>query len=170
MSIQLTYYLRQGIITGGTSDKPIYIRVQRGNNNKHAIYDYPGEYAQRFDGVDKGKAGPTSSLSRNKSVSGNTREGGCSHFMPGGKFKIRQHRAASRFSGQYFISSATHTYKGMIYPWRKDVAFVDDGKEGFFIHGGPPCNGRRCIVVPHGLDDLLKMLSKEGGGIIHIRS
>ena len=170
MSVQLTYHLRQGVITGVASGKRIHIRAQRGNHNKHEIYDYPGEYAQRFDGIDKGKAGPPNSLSRNKSVSGNTRAAGYSHFTPGGKFKIRQHRAASRFSGQYFITSATHTYRGRIHPWRKGVAFVDDGKEGFFIHGRPPCNGKRCIVVPHGLDGLLKILSEEGGGIIHIRS
>jgi hypothetical protein len=44
------------------------------------------------------------------------------------------------------------------------VAFVDDGDTGFIIHGWPPCNGRRCIVLNHGWEKLLRALVSEGGG------
>lgn len=48
------------------------------------------------------------------------------------------------------------------------VAFVDDGGIGFVIHGWPPCNGRRCIVLSHSWEKLLKALASEGGGSIRV--
>lgn len=48
------------------------------------------------------------------------------------------------------------------------VAFVDDGGAGFVIHGWPPCNGRRCIVLGHSWEKLLKALASEGGGSIRV--
>jgi hypothetical protein len=54
------------------------------------------------------------------------------------------------------------------YVTRKSVVLVDDGGGGFLIHGWPPCNGRRCIVVTHGWEGLLTALAKEGGGSIRV--
>jgi hypothetical protein len=48
------------------------------------------------------------------------------------------------------------------------VAFVDDGGAGLIIHGWPRCNGRRCIVLNHGWEKLLKALASEGGGSIRV--
>jgi hypothetical protein len=48
------------------------------------------------------------------------------------------------------------------------VAFVDDGGAGLIMHGWPPCNGRRCIVLNHGWEKLLKALASEGGGSIRV--
>jgi hypothetical protein len=39
--------------------------------------------------------------------------------------------------------------------------FVDDGAGGCFIHEWPPCRCARCIVVPHGLDDLLGAIGRD---------
>jgi hypothetical protein len=48
------------------------------------------------------------------------------------------------------------------------VIFVDDGGAGFFIHGWPPCNRRRCIVLSQGWDNLLRALASEGAGSIRV--
>ena len=48
------------------------------------------------------------------------------------------------------------------------VLFVDDGGAGFFIHGWPPCNGRRCIALRHGWENLLRALAREGVGSIRV--
>ena len=48
------------------------------------------------------------------------------------------------------------------------VIFVDDGGTGFFIHGWPPCNPRRCIVLSHGWENLLRALAREGAGSIRV--
>jgi hypothetical protein len=51
---------------------------------------------------------------------------------------------------------------------RSTVAFVDDGGAGLIIHGWPPCNGPRCIVVSHGWEKLLRALASERGGSIRV--
>jgi hypothetical protein len=48
------------------------------------------------------------------------------------------------------------------------VAVVDDGRAGLFIHGWPPCTGRRCIVVSQGWEKLLLALAAERRGSIQI--
>jgi hypothetical protein len=48
------------------------------------------------------------------------------------------------------------------------VAWVDDGGAGLFIHGWPPCNGLRCIVVSHGWETLARALATQGGGSIRV--
>jgi hypothetical protein len=48
------------------------------------------------------------------------------------------------------------------------MAVVDDGGAGLFIHGWPPCNGPRCIVVSHGWKRLVSALAQEGGGSIRV--
>jgi hypothetical protein len=36
-----------------------------------------------------------------------------------------------------------------------DALFVDDGAGGCFMHGWPPCRCARCIVVPHGMGEII---------------
>jgi hypothetical protein len=48
------------------------------------------------------------------------------------------------------------------------VASVDDGGAGLFIHGWPPCNGRRCIFLGHGWEKFLRVVANEGGGSIRV--
>jgi hypothetical protein len=36
--------------------------------------------------------------------------------------------------------------------------FINDEDGGFFIHGWPPCNLRRCVVITQGWDSLLDAL------------
>jgi hypothetical protein len=48
------------------------------------------------------------------------------------------------------------------------VIFVDDGGAGLLIHGWPPCNGQRCLVVSPGWERLLRALAGEGRGSIRV--
>jgi len=45
---------------------------------------------------------------------------------------------------------------------RGSALFVDDGMGGCFIHGWPPCACARCLVVPHGIQDLLNAVGTGG--------
>jgi hypothetical protein len=45
---------------------------------------------------------------------------------------------------------------------RGPALFVDDGMGGCFIHGWPPCSCARCIVVPHGIEDLVSAAATGG--------
>lgn len=40
--------------------------------------------------------------------------------------------------------------------------FVDDGAGGSFIHGWPPCRSARCIVLPHGIEELVSPAGSVG--------
>lgn len=40
--------------------------------------------------------------------------------------------------------------------------FVDDGAGGCFIHGWPPCRCTRCIVLPHGIEELMSAIGSAG--------
>jgi hypothetical protein len=39
---------------------------------------------------------------------------------------------------------------------------VDDGADGCFIHGWPPCRCTRCIVLHHGLGELASTVGTGG--------
>jgi len=40
--------------------------------------------------------------------------------------------------------------------------FVDDRAGGSFIHGWPPCGCARCILLPHGIEDLVRAVRTGG--------
>jgi hypothetical protein len=48
------------------------------------------------------------------------------------------------------------------------VVFVDDGGAGLIIHGWPPCNGRRCLVMSQGWETFLNALATERDGSIRV--
>ena len=50
----------------------------------------------------------------------------------------------------------------------KGLALVADSAGGFFIHGWPPCVGRRCLAVSRGWDTLLSSLARERRGSLRI--
>jgi hypothetical protein len=45
---------------------------------------------------------------------------------------------------------------------------VDDGAGGCFIHRWPPCRSARCIVLPHGIEEI--MSAHDGPGTLTIIS
>jgi hypothetical protein len=76
-------------------------------NAELETYDYPGRFAQRFDGDDRVSRAP-------------------------GRLPSHRHRGS--------------------------VAFVKQPGGGFYLHGPPPCDNPRCIVVIQDWDALFKAL------------
>ncbi len=99
-------------------------KLKVGNNEMFEIYDYPGAYAQRFDGVDKGGGEQPDQLQ--KIFQDNQRTVGirmqqealpglrirgssdCRHMIPGHKFTLERHFDAD---GQYVLTSVEHAVK-----------------------------------------------------------
>ena len=94
------------------------------DNEQLEIYDYPGEYAKRFDGTDR-DGGPTPAEIRKifednrrtaeirmqaETVAGLTIRGSsnCRHFTTGHHFMLDRHFNAE---GQYVLTSVTHSAK-----------------------------------------------------------
>ncbi|MBI4523606.1 MAG: type VI secretion system tip protein VgrG [Deltaproteobacteria bacterium] len=97
-------------------------KLKVGDNDKLEIYDFPGEYAQRFDGVDRGGGDRSSDLQKifkdnqrtvdirmaEETVPSLVIEGtsNCRQFVSGHKFTLQRHFNAD---GQYVIASVTHS-------------------------------------------------------------
>jgi type VI secretion system secreted protein VgrG len=97
-------------------------KLKVGGNDKLELYNYPGEYAQRFDGVDKGGGEQASQLQ--KIFQDNKRtveirmeqegvnailiegESDCRQFVSGHKFTLERHFNAN---GQYVLTGVQHT-------------------------------------------------------------
>jgi len=93
-----------------------------GGNDKFEIYDYPGEYAQRFDGVDRGggdRAGDLQKIFQDnrrttdiriqeEAVPGLVIQGAsnCRQFVSGYKFTLERHFNAD---GQYVLTTVAHS-------------------------------------------------------------
>jgi type VI secretion system secreted protein VgrG len=97
-------------------------KLKVGNNDKLEIYDYPGAYAQRFDGVDKGGGDNPADLQKIFDDNKRTVEirmqqealpslqirGGsnCRQLVAGHKFTLERHFNSD---GQYVLTSVEHT-------------------------------------------------------------
>jgi hypothetical protein len=129
MPATLTYHLRSGTLSVKTSGKHFSVATYRrpektlpdtvgagavahmlgiGSGDKLDVYDYPGDYAHRFDGS--------------------------SDNLTGGRDPAMGLESCHPFSGRGLLVRSSRTY--------------------FCIHGWPPCNLHRCIVVPHSFEDL----------------
>jgi type VI secretion system secreted protein VgrG len=112
-------------------------KMKVNGNDKFEIYDYPGEYAQRFDGVDRGggdRAGDLQKIFQDnrrtadiriqeEAVPGLTIQGAsnCRHFVSGHKFTLQRHFNAD---GQYVLTSVTHSARqGGFYRTNGDEVF-----------------------------------------------
>jgi type VI secretion system secreted protein VgrG len=91
-------------------------------NRDLELYDFPGEYAQRFDGINRGGGEQTTEV--NKIFEDNKRTakirmqqeevssliihgaGNCGHLLGGHKFKLDRHPTAE---GEYVLTSVSHT-------------------------------------------------------------
>ncbi|HKY09184.1 MAG TPA: type VI secretion system tip protein TssI/VgrG, partial [Candidatus Binatia bacterium] len=97
-------------------------KLKVGNNDKLEIYDYPGEYAQRFDGIDRGGGERPSDLQKifqdnrrttdiriqEEAVPGLVIQGAsnCRQFVSGHKFTLQRHFNAD---GQYVLTTVSHS-------------------------------------------------------------
>jgi hypothetical protein len=77
------------------------------SSDKLEVYDYPGYYAQRFDGEDKVKS-----------------------------------------------EGVLHTHLGT-------AAYVGGPRSGIYIHGWPPCNLKRCVIVMRQWEDVWRAIAEE---------
>jgi type VI secretion system secreted protein VgrG len=97
-------------------------KLKVGGNDKLELYDYPGEYAQRFDGVDKGGGDRAADIKKifddnKRTVSIRMEEeaaagvmirgaGNCRSFVSGHKFTLEQHFNGD---GPYVLVSVEHS-------------------------------------------------------------
>lgn len=97
-------------------------KLKVGGNHSLEIYDYPGRYAQRFDGIDPGGGPRPAELQKIFDDSQRTTrirmeqealpslvirgEGNCKQFTSGYKFTLERHFNAD---GQYILTNVAHT-------------------------------------------------------------
>ena len=123
---------------GAVAEGPCVDKLEVGGNDKYEIYDYPGEFAHRYDGIDNGggeQSGELGKISPDgtrtaelrmqaETVAGLVIQGSsnCNHFTSGHKFTLEKHFDAE---GNYIITSVHHMARGgTAYRSRAEEAFV----------------------------------------------
>jgi type VI secretion system secreted protein VgrG len=115
-------------------------KLKVGRNDTFEIYDYPGEYAQRFDGVDRGggdRAGDLQKIFQDNQDNRRTTDlriqeetaqalvirgsSNCRQLSSGYKFTLQRHFNAD---GQYVLTGLTHSA-------RQGGDYRSDGAEAF---------------------------------------
>src|SRR5262249_49763518 len=112
-------------------------KLKVGGNEKLELYDFPGAYAQRFDGIQPGGGDRPADLQKifqdNQRTAGIRMQqetagalrvaaaGNCRQFACGHKFTLERHFNAN---GQYVVTSVQHSA-------RLGVDYRSDGGEGF---------------------------------------
>ena len=128
-SVRLNYAFRTGTLTGVAGNRPIYLFARTTPDHIHAW-----EKQQEI------------------------RMGSCTLFdyafdLPEKSGTGGQARRLPTPSGRVLtVPSATTTCDATPLARR---FFVDDGAGGSFIHGWPPCRCARCIVLPHGIEQMV---------------
>jgi type VI secretion system secreted protein VgrG len=100
-------------------------KLTAGDNSKYELYDWPGEYAQRFDGVDKGGGDRSADIQKifqdnkrtveirmqQEALSGLLSRGGsnCRQLTSGHKFTLEKHFNGD---GPYVLTKIRHTATG----------------------------------------------------------
>ena len=108
-------------IQAGVSVGQVSHQLHVGNNDKLELYDYPGEYAQRYDGVDPGGGDRPADLQHifqdnTRTVGIRMQEeaapglvihgaGNCRHFTSGYTFTLDRHFNAN---GKYLLTGVRH--------------------------------------------------------------
>lgn len=148
MTAHLTYNLHRGILIGAIAGKCFNLLTHREQSRIKAWED-----ALRNER-------PT----RGKSIQDSVSAGGISHKLKigtGGKLEVYDYpNGSGQRDGQPEPATArpslhaNHLYSG-------PAIFIEERDGGFYIHGWPPCNIKRCVVVISPLDDLLSSLAEE---------
>jgi type VI secretion system secreted protein VgrG len=111
-------------------------KLKVAGNDKLEIYDFPGAYAQRFDGIDKGGGEQAAELQKifqdnkrtvglrmqQEAVEGLTIGGtsSCRHLVSGHKFALERHYNGD---GSYVVTRVEHTGKSVEYRSNDGEAF-----------------------------------------------
>jgi type VI secretion system secreted protein VgrG len=116
------------IIQESVASGAVTHRLKLANNDRLEIYDYPGEYAQRFDGIDKGGGEQPAEVQKifednvrtvairmqeeamqSMSIEGSS---GCRQFVTGHKFTLQRHFNAD---GEYLLTQIQHSASSNAY-------------------------------------------------------
>jgi type VI secretion system secreted protein VgrG len=111
----------QEIIQDSVAAGKVTHKLKVGNNDQLELYDFPGEYAQRFDGVERGGGDRAGDLQKIFEDNGRTAKiriqeeaagglmvsgsGACRNFVSGHKFTLERHYHGD---GAYVLTSVTH--------------------------------------------------------------
>lgn len=120
-------------------------KLKVGGNDKLELYDYPGEYAQRFDGIDPGGGDRAADVQKifqdnKRTVEIRMQEealpsllvhaaGGCRQWTSGYKFNLQRHFDAD---GQYVVTSVQHSA-------RLPAHYRSGDGQGFRYHNSFTC-------------------------------
>src|SRR5207247_10512362 len=115
--LEADHAIQESVAVGKVTHK-----LKAGNNDKLEIFDFPGEYAQRFDGMAKGGAEKPADVQKifddNKRTVGLRMQeeaapglvihgaGNCRQLVSGYKFTLERHFNAD---GQYVLTGVHHT-------------------------------------------------------------
>ena len=141
-SVRLNYAFRTGALTGIAGNRPINLRAWTTPSHVDA-WEHQGEFLSGswiFTDYTFVPPGGSSARGRVLSLS-----------MPSGRPSVSRPGAITCDA-----------------PELERAFFVDDGAGGCFIHGWPPCRSARCIVLPHGIEEM--MSAHDGHGTLTIIS
>ena len=141
-SVQLNYAFHTGALTGIAGNRPIYLFAY--TTPAHVL-----EWAKQQE----------------------IRSGACTLFdysfdVPDKSGAPGRGLPSSMLDGRF--SDVRSSASACDAPALQRVFFVDDGAGGCFIHGWPPCRHVRCIVLPHGIEEL-RSAAGNGGTLTIIR-
>jgi hypothetical protein len=149
MATVLTYQIRQGVLSAAISGRRFRLRVHR-DPFRIAAWQV---WAAAETGKTIADTVSVGSVSHKLKVSGDGLE---IYDYPGSNAK--RGKVAANPSRR---RPENHSHSG-------GVIFVREREAGFCIHGYPPCNIRRCIVVSEGWEELFEALGREPSVEIYI--
>jgi hypothetical protein len=136
MSVNLTYYVRSGVISGTVAGARVTLPTQHGSGGDVGSWSKLKGLDIEFEVVEYGEG--TESTSRSES-------------LPTAPVPLPR-----------YASTCLHHLT------KQRVVAANDGVGGFLIHGWPPCNGRRCLIVVHGWDAFVSALGRGGRGRLSV--
>jgi hypothetical protein len=158
MTAVLTYHLRSGRLSAMASGKVFYLptyqersritvweKVQELRSGRHTLWDHCFEL-------------PHQRIERGQSIPDSVPAGKVIHRLNPGSSKLEVYdfpgRFAQRFDGDDKVPGVRHTHWGT-------AIYVGDRRGGLYIHGWPPCDLQRCVVVMQRWEDVLQAIVGE---------
>ncbi len=171
MSAELTYQLRKGLIAGVVAGKHFNLFTYQDQSTvvawegRHEFH--PGKitlWDHSFERLNK-------DIRSGKSITDSVLAGKVGHKLKigdNGKLEVYDwpETQVGRFEGTGGRSApgrvAPRPKRNLHHSHCGPAVFIKDEGSGFYIHGWPPCNIKRCIIVTHQWDVLFKALAEEG--------
>jgi hypothetical protein len=133
MGAILTYHLRRGIVSAVAGRELFHLPTQQ-NPSHVAAWEHQHDFRPgQYTLWDHAFVPPRTHNEDNSS---------------------RIHRAAAQVPAKIVKYRPHHVHFG-------PAIFIENSNVGFYIHGWPPCNLRRCVVITYGLEALFNALTLE---------